>query len=116
MANHPVRSGAISAQLFAEFVDELLTISPVRSETAVMDIKQHILKAAMRIAMQRASRKFRWIPNVDWEADWDSFGQPYNIRIGLGRLSVTAAEYAWIFAEVREIAKHALSALARGAS
>ncbi len=109
MSAHPSRAGSISAQLFAQFVGEL-TLYECQTTTAD-ELRQHILNAAMRIAMQRASRKFRWPPDGEWDADFDSFGQPYNIRIGSNLEPVTAAESAWIFTEVAKIAKHALAAL-----
>jgi len=108
MSAHPSRAGSISAQLFAEFVSSLVFYN---TEDSAADLRQHILNAAMRIAMQRASRKFRWPADVEWDANFDSFGQPYNIRIDFDSKPVSAAESAWIRAEVQKIAKHALTAL-----
>jgi len=105
---HPQRAGSISAQLFAEFVRSLTFYNSYDSADT---LRQHIRNAAMRIAMQRASRKFRWPANVEWDADFDSFGQPYNIRIDFDSKPVSAEESAWIRTEVQKIAKHALAAL-----
>lgn len=118
MTAHPSRSGAISAELFATFLGQLIADQRAISEPFDIEprdyVKQCILDAALEVARPRAARKFRWPADFSPALEIDLAGYVHNsstMQTSTHRGELCGHQRRWLETEVSKISRKALAAL-----